>query len=368
VVVVRTVQATALLDLDGEAERYVARAGQDPSARAEFVHSCLPLARRLAQRYSGRGEPLDDLEQVARVGLVKAVDRYDPGRGSFTAFAVTTMLGELRKHFRDRTWAIRAPRRLQDLLLQIRHTEADVDSAGERAEVADRLDTTVDEVDEAVLSAAGYTLKSLNATVTSPDGGGQTEYGDLIGEIDHDLGAVDDRLTLQALLNRLPERERQILLLRFYGNLTQVQIAQRCGISQMHVSRLLSRTLTWLRHAMLADTPPPWSAAEGPVDLHRLAVSTSRTRDGVVTVAVGGEIDRDTAGELREAILRALASRPAQLHLDLSGVPFVDAVGVAALAAGRQEAARAAVELYVCGTQPHVRRVLAIAGLPQWPA
>ncbi|MGN9913091.1 sigma-70 family RNA polymerase sigma factor [Phytohabitans sp. LJ34] len=356
----RTDVADARLDLDREAQLYATRAEADPSARAEFVEACLPLARRLAQRYVGRGEPFDDLEQAARLGLVNAVDRYDPGRGSFTAFAVITMLGELRKHFRDRTWGVRAPRRLQDLLLQIRHTDADLSNAGDRAELADRLDTSVDEVDRAVLSAAGYTPRSLNAPITGGDSGDAAEYGDLIGEIDADLAAVDDRLTLLTLLERLPERERQILVLRFYGDLTQVQIAERCGISQMHVSRLLSRTLTWLRHAMLSDTTPPWGA-ESPMDQPRLALTTTRARGGVVTVAVGGEVDRDSADQLRRAVLDAVASHAAEVRVDLSGVPFVDAAGVAALVACYQEATRAAVELRVRGAQPYVRRVLSLS-------
>jgi RNA polymerase sigma-B factor len=360
-----TEQATAPPELDTEAERYAALGGVDPAARAQFVHMCLPLANRVALRYSGRGEPLDDLEQAARLGLVKAVDRYDPGRGSFTAFAVITMLGELRRHFRDHTWAVRAPRRLQDLLVQIRRTDADLSNAAHRESLADRLDTTIDEVDQAVLSAAGYKLKSLNAPVTRYDSGGAIEYGDLIGEIDPDLAAVDDRLALQTLLSRLPERERQIVILRFYGDLTQAQIAQRCGISQMHVSRLLTKTLTWLRHALLADTPPPWSAAEDDaLDLPRLAVTTATGAGDTLTVTVGGEIDRDSADELRQAILDAIASQPAAVHLDLSGVPFIDAAGVAALVAGYQEAARAAVDFHVRGAQPYVLRVLTITLIP----
>lgn len=358
----RTEQSTA--ELDTAAERYATLAADDPEARAELVRACLPLAHRLALRYSGRGEPFDDLEQAARLGLVKAVDRYDPQRGSFTAFAVITMLGELRRHFRDRTWGVRAPRRLQDLLLQMRQTNADLSKAVDRAELADRLDTSPDEVDKAVLSAAGYTLKSLNAPVSDPAGGG-VEFGDLLGDPDPELAAVDDRLSLRALLDRLPERERTIVILRFYGNRTQAQIAEHCGISQMHVSRLLSRTLTWLRHAMLADTPPRWDAtAGGTLGLPQLSVTTTPGRGGAVTVAARGEVDRDTADRLRRALLDAVAARPTALRLDMSGVPFLDAAGLHAIVAGYQEAARAAVAFSVCGAQPYVRRVLAVARLP----
>jgi RNA polymerase sigma-B factor len=220
-------------------------------------------------------------------------------------------------------------------------------------------------VDKAMLSAAGYNLGSLNAPVTTPgSGAGATERGDLIGEVDGDLTAVDDRLTIQSLLDRLPKHERRILILRFYGNLTQTEIAQRCGISQMHVSRLLSKTLTWLRHAMLSDTPPPWhDTDETGLGAPRLRVTTLGG-GGTLIVAIGGEVDRDSADELRQAILNGLARRPGTLHLDLSGVPFVDAAGIAALVAGYQEARRAAVQLRLRGTQPHVRCMLAAARLP----
>lgn len=361
---------TATTDLDAEAARYTARAAHDPAARAEFVELCLPLARRLALRYRGKGEPFADLEQVARLGLVKAVDRYDAERGSFTAFAVVTILGELRKHFRDRTWGVRAPRRLQDLVVQMRQAGSELTNTLSRApsstELADRLHVTADEVDEAMQSAAGYALLSLNAPVTGRDGGSDSaERGDLIGEIDGDLAAIDDRLAIASLLNRLPERERQILILRFYGNLTQTEIAQRCGISQMHVSRLLSRTLTWLRHALLSDAPPHWGDVdEGGLDTPRLRLTTTPAGNGALTVAVGGEIDRDSADELRQAILNGLARRPKALNLDLSGVPFMDAAAVAALVCGYQESRRAAVDLRLRGIQPHVRRILAAARLP----
>jgi len=357
------------IDLDEQAVQFDARLAADPSARADFVRLCLPLARRLAHRYRGRGEPFADLEQVARLGLVKAVDRYDPERGSFTAFAIITILGELRKHFRDRTWGLRPPRRLQDLLVQLRQAGPELTNTLSRTptttELADRLDITVDEVDKARQSAAGYTLPSLNATVTSPGSGtGTAERGDLIGEIDADLTAVDDRLTIKSLLDRLPERERRILVLRFYGNLTQMEIAQRCGISQMHVSRLLSKTLTWLRHAMLADTPPRWGDADE-AGLGAPQLQVTMLGDGAaLTVAVAGEVDRDSAGELRHAILSGLARRPQTLHLDLSGVPFIDAAGIAALVAGYQQARRGGGRLRLRGIQPHVRRVLSAAQLP----
>jgi RNA polymerase sigma-B factor len=144
-----------------------------------------------------------------------------------------------------------------------------------------------------------------------------------------------------------------------------VEIAQRCGISQMHVSRLLSKTLTWLRHAMLSDTPPHWGDVEEPaMGTPRLRVTTTPAGGGTLTVALGGEVDRDCAGELRQAILNGLARRPNTLHLDMSAVPFIDAAGVSALVSGYQEARRAAVEFRLRGTQPHVRRILDVARVP----
>ncbi|GLI00562.1 hypothetical protein Pa4123_58380 [Phytohabitans aurantiacus] len=362
------------IDLDQEAMRYGERVARAPATRAavraEFVELCLPLAHRLARRYRDRGEPFADLEQVARLGLIKAVDRYDPVRGSFTAFATVTILGELRKHFRDRTWGVRAPRRMQELIGQIRQAGSDLTNTLARApnatELADRLHTSADEVDAALLSAESYTLLSLNSPLSgNGSGDGTAERGDLIGEVDGELAAVDDRLTLRALLDRLPERERRILVMRFYGSLTQSEIAERCGISQMHVSRLLSNTLTWLRHAMLSDTPPQWSDAHhSTLDNHRLDVTTASSGYGTLTVAIAGEIDRDNADELRRAIFDALARRPTTLLLQMATVPFIDAAGVAALAAGYQEARRSAVTVGLRGVQPHVRRVLAVARLP----
>lgn len=366
-------QDTAQLNLDEEAARYSERVAREPSARAEFTELCLPLAHRLAHRYRGRGEPFADLEQVARLGLVKAVDRYDAERGSFTAFAVITILGELRKHFRDRTWGVRAPRRLQDLVVQIRHAGSDLTNTLSRTpnttELADRLHTTTNEIDQAILSAAGYTLLSLNAPVTTPDTNHHTtERGDLIGENDTNLTAIDDHLTIQTLLQHLPERERQILILRFYGNLTQNEIAQRCGISQMHVSRLLTKTLTWLRHAMLSDTPPPWPDTDHTTPTPRLHITTTPTptptHTHAITLTIAGEIDRDTAPQLRQAILNALTHRPTTIHLNLTAVPFIDAAGITALITSHQQARRAATQLHLHGTQPHVRRILAAAGLP----
>jgi RNA polymerase sigma-B factor len=253
-----------LEDLDAAALAYAGRrAGASQAeldaAREDLVRYCLPFAGRLARRYRGRGEYLDDLEQVARLGLVKAVDRYDPERGSFTAYAVITISGELKRHFRDRTWGVHVPRRVQDLSLEVGHASMLLTSTLARTptvgELADRLGVPEAAVLEAVESAAGYSPASLNAPVAED---GALEFGDLLGDVDGYLESVTDKLTVTDLLLRMPARERRMLALRFYGNRTQAEIADELGISQMHVSRLLSRALTWLREAMLSDDPPDW--------------------------------------------------------------------------------------------------------------
>ncbi len=259
-----------LEDLDAAALAYAARIeGLPPErrqeARDDLVRFALPFAGRLARRYRGRGEPLEDLEQVARLGLVNAVDRYDPERGSFTAYAAITIVGEIKRHFRDRTWGVHVPRRLRDLILEVGQATAALTSELSRAptvaELSKRLETPEEEILAALESAAGYSPASLNAPV---GGESSAEFGDLVGESDIALESVDDRVTISGLLHRLPWRERRILAMRFYGNQTQAEIAARFGISQMHVSRLLSRALTWLRQAMLADAPPPWQ--NGPAE------------------------------------------------------------------------------------------------------
>jgi len=357
-----------LEDLDAAALAYAARVADLPpgdrqEARDDLVRFALPFAGRLARRYRGRGEPLEDLEQVARLGLVNAVDRYDPERGSFTAYAAITIVGEIKRHFRDRTWGVHVPRRLRDLILEVGQTTAALTSELSRAptiaEVAVRLDTPQEEILAALESAAGYSPASLNAPV---GGESSAEFGDLVGEWDSDLESVDDRVTVSGLLCRLPWRERRILAMRFYGNQTQAEIAARFGISQMHVSRLLSRALTWLRQAMLNEAPPPWhSGADG--DGQDLRISARRVGD-LVVLEVGGEVDRDTAPRLRQAVVEAVTvGRPAEVVVGLVDVPLVDAAGIAALLAGQEAARGMGVRLRLTGAQPYVRHSLGVAGL-----
>jgi len=343
-------------DLDAAALAYAdqiagATAAERAALRDRLTARCLPFAGRLARRYRGRGELLEDLEQVARLGLVKAVDRYDPARGSFTAYAVITITGELKRHFRDRTWGVHVPRKLQDLSLELAHATTVLTGSLARtptvAELAERLQVSPAAVLEAMETAAGHTASSLNA----PVGRDGAELGDLLGGADDGLELVDDRLTVTGLLLRLPPRERRLLALRFYGNRTQTEIAAELGISQMHVSRLLSRALAWLRAAMVNEAPPRWEPDPvGP----GMRVSVTHS-EGVLTVRVTGEVDRDTAVRLRLGLQQALHRAGAdRVIADLSGVPLIDAAGIAVLAE---------TGVTVTGARPYVRRILDLAGL-----
>ena len=221
-----------------------------PLLRRDVIESHLPLVHHLAQRFRGRGEPYDDLVQVGTIGLLHAVDRYDPGRGSFTAFAVPTILGEIRRHFRDRGWAVRVPRRLQDLGRQVASAREALTHRLDRSptvqEIAVHLQADPDLVLEALETAGAYALVPLP---TSPEGGEVTS----LATLDDGLELVEHRELLRPLLARLPTRERQIIALRFGRGLSQSQIAAEVGVSQMHVSRLLSRTLAALREQLTEE-------------------------------------------------------------------------------------------------------------------
>jgi RNA polymerase sigma-B factor len=226
--------------------RHPARA----ALRERAINAWTPLARHLAFRYHGRGELLDDLTQTAMVGLIKAVDRFDPARGTdFTGFAIPTIVGEIRRHFRDRTWDVRVPRRLQELRIAISDANtALAHSLGRSPTVADvaaHLGLTEEEVLEGLEGARAYKSASLSAPVGGDPSG--ATLGDSMGEADHGFEVADLRLTLGPALDALTARERRIVMLRFYGNQTQTQIADRVGVSQMHVSRLLAKALTKLR-------------------------------------------------------------------------------------------------------------------------
>ncbi len=242
--------------LDDMVATLVRRANADPSERTRLreriIEAGIPLAVRIARFYRGRGEPFEDLVQVATVGLIKAVDGYDPRRGPFSHFAGMTVRGELKRHFRDLGWMVRVPRRLQELRLEMSRAHRDLTHqlgrAPSVADVAGYLNVNEDQVSEGLSLSHAYNPVSLDAPAQGREDG--KELGTVLGARDPALESVADRLTLASLLTRVPERERRILHLRFSGNMTQSQIAAECGISQMHVSRLLSQTLAWLRQAM----------------------------------------------------------------------------------------------------------------------
>ncbi|WP_051342916.1 SigB/SigF/SigG family RNA polymerase sigma factor [Pseudonocardia spinosispora] len=226
------------------------------SLRDRLVTGYLPVAQHIARRFAHRGEPLDDLVQVATVGLINAVDRFQPDRGSdFFSFAVPTISGEVRRHFRDQGWSMRVPRRLKDLHVSINSAVSELSQGLGRApkpsEIAERLGVPTNEVLEGLEAAQAYRSSSLDEMLSTDESG--TTLGDLLGEADAELERVDYQQALQPLLAELPDRERSILMLRFFGNMTQTQIADRVGVSQMHVSRLLSQTLVRLRDRLESD-------------------------------------------------------------------------------------------------------------------
>lgn len=214
--------------------------------RDALVVRHLPLARRLARRFSAGAEPLEDLEQVAAIGLLKAVDRYDAGRGvAFTSYAVPTIIGEIKRHLRDHGWSLHVPRTLQNGILEIRTVERELlESRGHAAtvaELADQLGRSVEAVLEVRAAAAATQVRSLQEPRQTPDG--EIMLGDCLGATDPRLAAADDRLSLRTSMDGLPPRDRIILRLRFEHDLTQQDIASRCGLSQMHVSRIIRQSL-----------------------------------------------------------------------------------------------------------------------------
>jgi RNA polymerase sigma-B factor len=234
---------------------YAELAADDPDRRRQrerLISGYLPVAEHIARRFAGRGEPLDDLIQVATLGLINAVDRFEPARGShFLSFAVPTITGEVRRHFRDHGWSTRVPRRLKDLHIAIRRALAELSQQLGRAprpsEIAERLGIPVSEVIEGLQAGEAYRSASLDEMLGA---GQRAAVGDFIGDLDNALVLIDDREALRPLLAELAPREQTILVLRFFHQLTQTQIAEQVGISQMHVSRVLRQTLAFLRHRM----------------------------------------------------------------------------------------------------------------------
>ena len=218
--------------------------------RDRLVQAHMGLASYLARRFANRGQPLDDLVQVASLGLLKAVDRFDPGLGiEFSTYATTTIVGELKRHLRDKGWAVRAPRRMQELYLNLSQV---IDTLGQElgrsptiSEMATEVGASEEDVLEALEAGQAYRFASLDA----PKGDGESteSLGDRIGQEDAELARAEGRATLDPLLRQLPLRQRQVVELRFFDGLTQSEIARRLGISQMQVSRLLTRSVAHLR-------------------------------------------------------------------------------------------------------------------------
>ncbi len=247
----------------GHARELFERLGELPEGdaerlrlRAELVELHLPLVEYLARRFRNRGEWLDDLTQVATIGLIKSIDRFDLSRGvEFSTYATPTIVGEIKRHFRDKGWAVRVPRRLQELKLALTKAISELAQRLGRAptvaELASHLQMSEEDVLEGLESANAYSTVSLDA----PDSGDEDApaVAESLGMVDEALEGVEYRESLKPLLERLPPREKRILLLRFFGNMTQSQIATELGISQMHVSRLLARTLTQLREGLTTD-------------------------------------------------------------------------------------------------------------------
>ena len=225
------------------------RRDRDREARDELIARFLPLARKLARRYVQSSEPYDDLVQVASLGLVKAVERFDPGRGfAFTSFAVPTIVGELKRYFRDTGWAIHVDRGAQERARKINEARQAISARTGRPprvdELAQYLELSEEEVLDGLQVAEAYGTVSLDAPLTGDEDASRL---DAIGDEDERLGLIDDQATIFAAAKHLPQREREILYLRFGEDLTQSEIAERVGVSQMQVSRLLRRSLQRLR-------------------------------------------------------------------------------------------------------------------------
>lgn len=230
--------------------------------RDRIVERCLPLADDIARRFYGRGELHDDLVQVARVGLVKAVMRFDVDMGSdFVAFAVPTIVGEIRRHFRDNSWSVKVPRRLKELQPRLGRCTADMYQRLGRAptasELAAELGLARDEVIEGLAANSGYRSVPLHGLGEGDAPG----VADTLGALDVRLDGVEDRETLRRLLCKLSDRERTVVLLRFFGSMSQTQIAQRVGVSQMQVSRLLAKALNQLREMQVDPQAPALKSA-----------------------------------------------------------------------------------------------------------
>ncbi|WP_225656412.1 SigB/SigF/SigG family RNA polymerase sigma factor [Streptomyces pseudogriseolus] len=233
------------------------------AVRDELVTAWLPMAHRIAGRFRDRGESIEDLRQVAALGLVKAIDRFDPSRGAFESYAVPTITGEVKRHFRDRMWALRVPRRIQELRNKVRVARRELtQNPGSPepsvADIAAHTGLTEEEVSAGMEALESFSTLSLDAELSTDDDG--YSLADTLGASDSSYDVVVDRESAKEGLRRLPERERAILYMRFFEDMTQSRIADRLGISQMHVSRLISRSCARVRADVLGQRPGRGSA------------------------------------------------------------------------------------------------------------
>jgi RNA polymerase sigma-B factor len=243
-------------------ERYLDR--RDPVDREMLVERFLPLARQLARRYQRPEEPFDDLFQVACLGLVKAIDRFDLSRDvAFSSYAVPTILGEIKRYFRDRTWSVRVPRDLQELALRVDRKVSELSTDLRRAptvpEIAEAVGIEEEDVLEALEASGAYRATSLSTPRGNEDEAGET-LGDTVGTAEEGFGLAEDRATLEQLMRAVTPREREVLRLRFEEDLTQAEIGERIGVSQMQVSRIIRQSLARLRTVARTggdDRPPP---------------------------------------------------------------------------------------------------------------
>ncbi|MGV9453786.1 SigB/SigF/SigG family RNA polymerase sigma factor [Streptomyces sp. NPDC003635] len=256
-------------DAPDTAERFARLAemedGPERSAlRDELVAVWLPMAHRIASRFRDRGESIEDLRQVAALGLVKAVDRYEPSRGAFESYAVPTVTGEIKRHFRDRMWALRVPRRVQELRNKVRVARRELTQNPGSAEpsvadIAEHAGLTEDEVRTGMEALESFSTLSLDVALSEGDDG--YSLADTLGTPDASYDVIVDREAAKQGLSRLSERDRAILYMRFFEDMTQGRIADRLGISQMHVSRLISRSCARVRDEALAQRSSNRSAS-----------------------------------------------------------------------------------------------------------
>jgi RNA polymerase sigma-B factor len=235
----------------------------DASAREQLIERFLPLARQLARRYQRASEPLDDLMQVASLGLIKAIDRFDPARDiAFSSFAVPTILGEIKRYFRDRTWAVRVPRDLQELSLRVDRAVGELSDGLRRQpsvkEIAAAVDADEEEVLDALQAGGAYRAVSFDAPRAAGDDDVAT-IADSVGVQEHGFDRAEERATLQTLMSTVTPRERDVLRMRFEQDLTQAEIGAVIGVSQMQVSRIIRQAIARLRAA--ADMPRPGASA-----------------------------------------------------------------------------------------------------------